>query len=68
MKSQITQKNGALNVDEKLSKNHSDVMLTDRVIVAQSYRKVPISFANNTLSIIVCILLSDKYEKSGKSH
>ena len=36
----ITQTDSALNAGEKLSKNHGDLMFPDRVIAAQSSKKV----------------------------
>ena len=40
IKNQLTQTDSALNADPKLSKNHSDLMLPDRVIATQSSKKV----------------------------
>ena len=40
IKNQLTQTDSALNADQKLSKNHDDLMLPDRVIGTQSSKKV----------------------------
>ena len=40
MKNQLTQTDIALNADQKLSKNHSDLLLPDRVIATQSSKNV----------------------------
>ena len=40
MKNQLTENDSALNADRKLSENHGDLILPDRVIATQSYKKV----------------------------
>ena len=39
IKNQLRQTDSALNADKKVSKNHSDLMLPDRVIATQSSKK-----------------------------